>query len=237
MREFDMIGSHYQKENEYFNESAVEMFVSQEEGYREEKVLDWTIYTNQDLNAGIYCLNSNLIHQMLIAQGVDEQEFFEGLCDYEKSKKVIGTFKNRIFKKLSSNMDSIYHELNGYYDNEDEIYEIQEKGANVDVSNQLEQMEKHKSNLKGTIVLSEKMIIDKILLPRLKKLSFEEKEQCLENYEKFIISEKEYFQRKTNYRAMTIQKANWLQHINVEPLKKKSFSKEPVKRKDEFFKE
>lgn len=237
MREFDMLGSHYKKENEYFNEAAVEMFVSQEEAYREEKVLDWTIHTNQDLNAGIYCLNSNLIHQMLIAQGVDEQEFFDGLSDYQKSKQVIGNFKNKIFKKLSSNMNCVFHELNAYYDTEDKMYEIQEKEVSADISGQLEQMETHKSKLKETIALSEKMIIDKILLPRLKKLSFEEKEQCLENYEKFIISEKEYFQRKTNYRAMTIPKANWLQHINVEPLKKKSFSKELVKPKDEFFKE
>ena len=213
------------EENEYFNESAVEMFVAQDKEYKEEKVLDYTISTNQDLNGGIYCLNSNLIHQMLIAKGIEEQEFFKGLYDYKKSKQIIGKFKKSSFKKLSSNMDSIHEEFNSYYDIEDEIYRLQEGNITVDVSEQVNQMQEYKSKLESIVSSSERMIIDKILLPRLKKMPSSEQQQLLSEYYKFIISEKEYFKSKTNYRAITLskkQKSLWLQHVDVEPLNMKS---------------
>lgn len=225
------------KENEYFNESAVEMFVAQDEEYRQEKVLDYTINTNQDLNSGIYCLNSNLIHQMLIAKGIDDQEFFEGLYDYKKSKQVIRKFKRSIFKKLSSNMDNIYEEINEYYDIDDEIYAIKQEDELTDVSEQLGKMDKHKSNLESIISQSERMIIDKILLPRLKKLSSIAQQQLLEQYDKFIISEREYFQSRTNYRVVTVKTKSshpWFKHIDVKSLQRNRNSDiiSPTKKQD-----
>lgn len=223
------------KENEYFNESAVEMFVAQDEEYKEEKVLDYTISTNQDLNGGIYCLNSNLIHQMLIAQGIEELEFFRGLYDYKKSKQIIGKFKKSTFQKLSLNMDSIFEELSMYYDMEDEIDGLQGENTAIDVSNQVNQMNEHKSKLESIISLSERMIIDKILLPRLKKVKSAEKQQILDEYYNFIISEREYFKLKTNYRAITLPKGSkspWLQHVDVEQLSVKRELKENIEKQD-----
>ena len=209
------------KENEAFNEATVEMFVAQDEEYREERVLDFTINTNQDLNGGIYCLNSNLIHQMLIAQGIDKQDFFKGLYDYKTSKKMIGKFKKCIFKKLSSNMDEIFKELNDYYDIDDEIYEIQKENPEANVSDQEKQLDEHKQRLESMVSTSERMIIDKILLPRLKKMNASERQELLSEYDKFIISEREYFKEKTNYKSVIVAKKQeepWLQHVDVEPL-------------------
>ena len=162
---------------------------------------------------------------MLIAKGIEEQEFFKGLYDYKKSKQIIGKFKKSSFKKLSSNMDSIHEEFNSYYDIEDEIYRLQEGNITVDVSEQVNQMQEYKSKLESIVSSSERMIIDKILLPRLKKMPSSEQQQLLSEYYKFIISEKEYFKSKTNYRAITLskkQKSLWLQHVDVEPLNMKS---------------
>lgn len=209
------------KENEAFNEATVEMFVAQDEEYREEKFLDFTINTNQDLNGGIYCLNSNLIHQMLISQEIDKQDFFKGLYDYKTSKKMIGKFNKSTFKKLSSNMDEIFEKLNNYYDIDDEIYEIQKENPEADVSEQEKQMDEHKQKLESIISTSERMIIDKILLPRLKKMNPSERQELLSEYDKFLISERDYFKEKTNYKSVIIAKKQeepWLQHIDVEPL-------------------
>lgn len=217
------------KENEAFNEATVEMFVAQDEEYREEKVLDFTIHTNQDLNGGIYCLNSNLIHQMLIARGINEQDFFKGLYDYKTSKKMIGKFKKSTFKKLSSNMDEIFEKLNQYYDIDDEIYEIQKEDPETDVSEQKKQLDEHKQRLENMVSTSERMIIDKILLPRLKKMNASERQELLSEYDKFLISEREYFKEKTNYKSVIIAKKQeepWLQHIDVEPLDIKLTEKE-----------
>ncbi len=209
------------KENEAFNEATVEMFVSQDEEYREERVLDFIINTNQDLNGGIYCLNSNLIHQMLIAQGIDKQDFFQGLYDYKTSKKMIGKFKKYTFKKLSSNMDKIFEELNDYYDIDGAIYEIQKENPEANMSEQEKQLDEHKQRLETMVSTSERMIIDKILLPRLKKMNASERQELLSEYDKFIISEREYFKEKTNYKSVIVAKKQeepWLQHVNVETL-------------------
>lgn len=208
-------------ENKYFNEAAVEMFVAQDEEYREEKVLDFTINTNQDLNGGLYCLNSNLIHQMLIARGIDEQEFFKGLYDYKTSKKMIGKFKKSVFKKLASNMDRISCELIDYDEIENEVYELQKENEEADVSQQEKQMDEHKQKLESVVSSSERMIIDKILLPRLRRLNSSERQAVLSEYDKFIISEREYFKEKTKYKAVVLAKKQeepWLQHVDVEPL-------------------
>lgn len=228
---FDLEGK---EENEYFNEATVEMFIVQDKEYREEKILDYTISTNQDLNGDIYWLNSNLIHQMLIAQGIKELEFFRGLYDYKKSKQIIGKFKKGTFQKLSLNMDSIFEELIMYDDMEDEIDRLQGENS-LDVSNQVNQMSKHKSKLESIISSSERMIIDKILLPRLKKVKSAEKQQILSEYYNFIISEKGYFKLKTNYRAITLPKESkspWLQHVDVEQLSKKGELNKDIEKQD-----
>lgn len=220
--------------NEYFNESAVEMFVAQDEEYREEKVLNYKINTNQDLNEGIYCLNSNLIHQMLIARGISEEEFYKGLYNYKISKQIMGKFKKGTFKKLSSNMDTIFEELKNYYNIEDKIYKIEESNNSADTSQLKNEMNKHKSKLENTVSSSERMIIDKILLPRLKRVPLNEKQKLLDEYYKFIISEREYFKSKTNYQVFTVpKKKKWLPHIDVEPLSPKLKSNRDIFRNKE----
>ena len=143
------------KENEYFNESAVEMFVYQENEYRQEQVLDYTINTNQGKDGGLYSLNSNLIHQMLLTKGIKEEEFFEGLYDYKKSKKMISKFNNHtprgIFNKLSKNMDSIYKHLIEYDHIDYEIYQKEENGDKADTSELEKQMLEEKSKIQDII--------------------------------------------------------------------------------------
>ena len=120
-------------------------------------------------------------------------------------------------------MYNIYEEINEYYDIDDEIYAINQEDELTDISEQLERMNKHKSNLESIISQSERMIIDKILLPRLNKLSSVEQQQLLEKYDKFIISEREYFQLRTNYRSVTVKTKSThplFKHINVKTLQR-----------------
>lgn len=65
------------------------------------------------------------------------------------------------------------------------------------------------------------MIIDKILLPRLKRLPMDKKQSLLEEYSMFLISEREYFVQKTGYKAVTAntpQTSEWFKHYDVEQL-------------------
>ena len=218
---------------ESFNEAAVEMFVNQDEEYKEEKIFDYTINTNQGLNGGLYCLNSNLIHQMLMAGEIGEKEFFKGLYDYKKSKQVIGKFRKTIFKKLSTNMDIITQNINDYYDVEDEICDLPKNDeSSYAVENRMK-MQESKKNLEDTISSSERMIIDKILLPKLKRVPLNERQQILDEYYKFIISEKEYFRVKTKYRAVADvgkHTSSCFKHIDVEPLDMNKVSKASLRK-------
>lgn len=207
--------------NTYFNESAVEMFISQDNPYREVVVLDdFPINTNQDFNEGVYCINSNIIHQMLLASGIDEQEFYYGLYSYEGAKSFTNKFPKKIFDQISTNMDGIYHDINNYLDADDLIYDLESKGKEVQEQEVLKR-DAAKASFKSRVRENERLIIDKILLPRLKKVPISERQVLLDKYYGFLVCEKDYFQRVTGYQMLNkkkkVEEENpWFKHVDVE---------------------
>ena len=91
-------------------------------------------------------------------------------------------------------------------------------------------MQESKKNLEDTISSSERMIIDKILLPKLKRVPLNERQQILDEYYKFIISEKEYFRVKSKYRALGNYTSSCFKHIDVEPLDMNKVSKASLRK-------
>ena len=192
------------KENEYFNESAVEMFVAQDDEFRVINAFGIDIYTNQYDDGGLYSINGNLLRQMLLARGVSEEDLFCGLFDYNDAKRVIGRLDRslfkRNFKRVSKNMDQIA----------EDILSI------TDVDEERDLLEGIKSKIGET----EMLIIDNFLCPSLRGLSEESRQEVLDNYYKVIMCERDYFATKTNYRALTVSKkiSPVFEHIDVEPL-------------------
>ena len=192
------------KENEYFNESAVEMFVVQDDEFRVINALGIDIYTNQYDDGGLYSINGNLLRQMLLARSVSEEDLFCGLFDYNDAKRVIGRLDRslfkRNFKRVSKNMDQIA----------EDILSI------TDVDKERDLVEEIKSKIGET----EMLIIDNFLCPSLRGLSEESRQEVLDNYYKVIMCERDYFATKTNYRALTVSKeiSPVFEHIDVEPL-------------------
>ena len=211
-----------EKENEAFNEAAVEMFISQNRDYREKKIFDEIpINSNQDFNEGLYCANSNIIHQMLLASGIDLDTFFKGLYDYKTSKSVIKKFPRKLFKKVSRNMDDIFNDINRYFDTDDEILRLEEEGS----SGPFEELEKKKDDSKADFISkvseNERLIIDKVLLPRLRRIPISERQAFLDKYYQFLICEKDYFKQVTGYKMITKLSSrddDIFKHYDVEPL-------------------
>lgn len=204
------------KENEYFNESTVEMFVAQDNEYRKIDVLGYEIYTNQNNDDGLYTINSNLIRQMIIAKGIAEEKLFNGLFDYNFSKDIIKRInKGNIFgpfKSISKNMDGIFKGVIDVYDKIDN---------NEDGSKEQERLDEK-------IHQTERIIIDKLLCPTIKKMDETERQQLLARYYPFIISEKEYFISKTNFRPRLTsgESAHTFEHIDVPPLKENGIERD-----------
>ena len=192
------------KENEYFNESAVEMFVAQDDEFRVINALGIDIYTNQYNDEGLYSINGNLLRQMLLARGVSEEDLFCGLFDYNDAKRVIGRLDRslfkRNFKRVSKNMDQIAEDILS-------ITDVDEERDLVE-------------GIKSKIGETEMLIIDNFLCPSLRGLSEESRQEVLDNYYKVIMCERDYFATKTNYRALTVSKkiSPVFEHIDVEPL-------------------
>lgn len=192
------------KENEYFNESAVEMFVAQDDEFRVINAFGIDIYTNQYNDEGLYSINGNLIRQMLLARGVSEEDLFCGLFDYNDAKRVIGRLDRslfkRNFKRVSKNMDQIAEDILS-------ITDVDEERDLVE-------------GIKSKIGETEMLIIDNFLCPSLRGLSEESRQEVLDNYYKVIMCERDYFATKTNYRALTVSKkiSPVFEHIDVEPL-------------------
>ena len=211
-----------EKENEAFNEASVEMFISQNREYREKKIFDEIpINSNQDFNEGLYCANSNIIHQMLLASGIDPDTFFKGLYDYKTSKSVIKKFPRILFKKISRNMDDIFNDINRYFDTDDEILRLEEEGN----SGPFEELEKKKDDSKADFISkvseNERLIIDKVLLPRLRRISISERQAFLDKYYQFLIREKDYFKQVTGYKMITklsSRNADIFVHYDVDQL-------------------
>ena len=192
------------KENEYFNESAVEMFVAQDDEFRVINAFGIDIYTNQYDDGGLYSINGNLLRQMLLARSVSEEDLFCGLFDYNDAKRVIGRLDRslfkRNFKRVSKNMDQIAEDILS-------ITDVDEERDLVE-------------GIKSKIGETEMLIIDNFLCPSLRGLSEESRQEVLDNYYKVIMCERDYFTTKTNYRALTVSKkiSPVFEHIDVEPL-------------------
>lgn len=192
------------KENEYFNESAVEMFVAQDDEFRVINAFGIDIYTNQYDDGGLYSINGNLLRQILLARGVSEEDLFCGLFDYNDAKRVIGRLDRslfkRNFKRVSKNMDQIAEDILS-------ITDVDEERDLVE-------------GIKSKIGETEMLIIDNFLCPSLRGLSEESRQEVLDNYYKVIMCERDYFATKTNYRALTVSKkiSPVFEHIDVEPL-------------------
>lgn len=192
------------KENEYFNESAVEMFVAQDDEFRVINAFGIDIYTNQYNDEGLYSINGNLLRQMLLARSVSEEDLFCGLFDYNDAKRVIGRLDRslfkRNFKRVSKNMDQIAEDILS-------ITDVDEERDLVE-------------GIKSKIGETEMLIIDNFLFPSLRGLSEESRQEVLDNYYKVIMCERDYFATKTNYRALTVSKkiSPVFEHIDVEPL-------------------
>lgn len=214
---FDVDTGDYKKENEYFNEAVVEMFCYQDDDYREEEAFGYNVYTNQDFNEGYYAINSNIIRQMMLARGIDRDTLFKGLYDTKTAEKVERKFKKKVFRQLSGNMDDISDGILQYY-NLDNSREDGVENGDLDEQISLQQKE-----ITDKIKESERTVIDKILMPRLRRLSPEERTKLLSEYDKFIICERDYFRKRTGYQA--IAKPNkkektedkpWIQKVDVD---------------------
>ena len=207
------------KENEYFNESAVEMFVVQDDEFRVINALGIDIYTNQYDDGGLYSINGNLLRQMLLARSVSEEDLFCGLFDYNDAKRVIGRLDRslfkRNFKRVSKNMDQIAEDILS-------ITDVDEERDLVE-------------GIKSKIGETEMLIIDNFLCPSLRGLSEESRQEVLDNYYKVIMCERDYFTTKTNYRALTVSKkiSPVFEHIDVEPLVVNSSKEKNEERKRE----
>lgn len=212
---FDFEIEEPKKENEYFNEAVVEMFAYQDEDYREEEAFGHTVYTNQDFNEGYYAINSNIIRQMMLARGIDKNTLFRGLYDRNTARKVEKSFDRKVFKELSRNMDDISNGIYEYWsleDSEEDGKENQELDSKIQGKKRL---------ITDKIKSSEKMVIDKILMPRLNKLSPEKREELLSEYDKFLICERDYFRQRTHYQAVAKPVGRnddkpWLKRVEVD---------------------
>lgn len=217
------------KQNTQFNEALVEMFASKGKEYKEYNMnsligIDMKLYSNLK-RGSCYIYNSNLVRQMLIARGIDEEEAFTGLFDEKCANNTVKKFKSKIFKKISKKMDEIFQNLENYMDISDEIYDkyYEESDNEFDHREKCSKEELEKENIAKHkfmqgISNTEKIIIDEILLPRIKKMKNAEREKVLQDYSKFIINEKKYFTQVTGFEFITQTEENEKQEF-IENLK------------------
>ena len=234
----------YQKDgiNREFTEACVDTFACQYDEYKEYKLGNIQLYTNLKSS---YRYNANLVKQMLLARGIPQKEMFDGLFDYTQAKKLIKKFDKKVFKALSSGMDKNSELFNKHYDigsdvdikldelgvsNEtsDEDYE-KIVGSNADLKELLQNYNKTWNLMEQNISTMEKMIIDKILLPRLSKINEDEKRNLLAEYSKFLMFSKDYLQEKTGIKIMNDNPNNerdsFIQALQVAPNLSKDKSK------------
>jgi len=227
------------KRYEQFNEACVDMFALKEDKEEIKSVsslwnLDYELYTNVNISS-YYVFNSQFVNQMTIGSKVSKNELFEGLFDYKKSNEVIRKFGTRNFKKLAKDMDILVEELNEYsnvYDNILDKYYDEENNV-VTKSNalkkcsasEIEKIEKSKSKVENRISKIEKTIIDKMLLKNISKMDESQRKKVLEEYSKFIIKEKEYFEKTTgfSYKKTADENRNtWEDSIKVDLSKERT---------------
>lgn len=223
-----------QDNNVQFNEACVEIFANQDEKFEEYEAGNAKIYTN--IISG-YRYNANLVRQMLLARGTSEKEMFNGLFDYKKANKLIGKFNKKIFRELSDGMNETFELLNqkrgmwSKFDkkidelnianitSQDELNKIIEE--NTELKEIKRNILKNGDTMENKISTMEKMIIDKILLPRLSKINEDEKRNLLVEYSKFLMLSKDYLQEKTGIKIIdknpNNERERFIQGLQVEP--------------------
>lgn len=200
------------EQNVQFNEACVEMFAHKDQKLEQKNLkkiwgIDVDVYTNFS-KGSFYLFNANLVRQMIIANGVSENDLYKGLFNYKHAEKVIKKFKRKTFKKISVGMDEIYESLSAL--------------GNTDVDSKEEKIAIEVC--KESISKVEKTIIDEILLPKISKISNSEKDELLEKYYKFIIFSKDYFIEKTGFnlapKDVHSETQNYKDKLHVEPAMK-----------------
>ena len=174
---------------------------------------------------------------MLLARGTSEKEMFNGLFDYKKANKLIGKFNKKIFRELSDGMNETFELLNqkrgmwSKFDkkidelnianitSQDELNKIIEE--NTELKEIKRNILKNGDTMENKISTMEKMIIDKILLPRLSKINEDEKRNLLVEYSKFLMLSKDYLQEKTGIKIIdknpNNERERFIQGLQVEP--------------------
>lgn len=204
-----------QDNNVQFNEACVEIFANQDEKFEEYEAGNAKIYTN--ITSG-YRYNANLVRQMLLARGISEKEMYNGLFDNKKANKVIGKFNKNIFRELSDGMNEIfalvnqesymYHELDERVDELNVPNNIYKEELNkiIEENSELKEIKsnilKYRDTRKNKILTMEKLIIDRILIPRLQSMNEEEKRNSLTEYSKYLMLSRDYLQEKTGIKTM-----------------------------------
>lgn len=220
--------------NREFTEACVDTFACQYDEYKEYKLGNIQLYTNLKSS---YRYNANLIKQMLLARGIPQKEMFDGLFDYTKAKKLMKKFDRKVFKALSSGMDKNSELFNKHYDIDSDIDKrLDELGvsnetsdedfkkiveSNADLKELLQNYNKTWDLMEQNISTMEKMIIDKILLPRLSKINEDKKQNFIAEYSKFLMLSKDYLQEKTGIKIIDENPINerdsFMQGLQVAP--------------------
>ena len=196
-------------DNEGFNEAATQMFASYNNEYYKDDFLGYNIYTNQSEDQSVYKININLIHQMIIAKGLTDNEVFRGLFNYNNAVEFMSKYDKTTFTELSQLMDIIYHNTFKLSKTKNYMYNTADK--NID---QLIQDEVNATvELKMATKNAEQKIINSILLPQLQNKSAEEKQKILAEYSKYLVSENEYFNQITE---KTIGKSQFIEQIKID---------------------
>lgn len=224
----------FSKKSKYmqFNEACVEMFAVKDVPLQNKSMYDiW--YINKGLNTNLpegsfYIFNSNFVREMMIASGVSESELFEGLFDYKSSEKVMKKMGGRTFKEIAYNMDKLYEELKGYNDVIEDIFDKYyeenmeggvEKIFEYCTDEEIGKRDTARDQVEKRMSLIEKMIIDKVLVKRLKKLDGEERKRVLEEFCGFIVCERDYFEKVTGFESkMNVEndEQGWIDRYRVD---------------------
>ncbi|MBE5806585.1 MAG: hypothetical protein E7313_07785 [Clostridiales bacterium] len=179
--------------NKAFNEALVETLASKGIPYQTRRFMGYSIYSN--LETPSYAIISNLVNQMFIANEITNEEWIDGLFNKESCEKVLNSFEENNFRKISKNMHEIFELSSIVGMNEIVFFEKQNIGDKINVR-ALQDYENVKKEVKECIGNTERLIIDNILLPKLRGKTSEDKNVLLKKYQKFIISERDYFEKK-----------------------------------------
>lgn len=196
-------------ENNGFNEAVTQMFASYNNEYKNEKFLGYDIYTNQIEHQSIYKITINLIHQMVIAKGLTDKDLFKGLFNYNDAKEFMAQYDKTTFTELSQLINIIYNNACQLSQTRNSLY----SKADRDVGKLIDDEMSATVRIKIATQDAEKKIMNKILLPELQNKTEEEKQAILEEYSKYVVSEKEHFNKITQ---KTIGKNQFIEQLKTD---------------------